>query len=141
VKNPFLLLVVLCLAAHAYAERYSTEDESRFHSEPYTKAEADMLPPGAYIERAKKALRIRFSDIRLAAYDTPYVSHRLYADAPAADRDVICVAFPYKELIKPPLATLKRLPAPDFMARAVLLVLIRKDLSKAYVNEVFYQIW
>ena len=59
----------------------------------------------------------------------------------AADRDMICVTFPYKELIKPPLPALKHLPAPDFMAQPALLVLIRKDLSKIYVNELYYQVW
>jgi hypothetical protein len=138
-------LLVACIffagLQQAPAERYSTEDESRFRDQPYTKVESGMLAPAAYIERAKKALRSQFSDIRLVAYEAPFVSRRLYADAPATDRDIICVHFLYKELIKPPPSAAKRLPNLEFMARPALLVLMRKDLSKIYVNEVFYQIW
>jgi hypothetical protein len=140
-KTLYSVFLALVVAASALANWYSTEDESRFRSQPYAKAEPGMLTPAAYIDRATKALRTRYNDIRLAAYDTPRVTRRHYADAPAADRDVICVEFPYKELIKPPLPAAKRLPAPEFMARPVLLVLIRKDLSKIYVNEVYYQLW
>src|SRR3712207_6811969 len=106
----------MCLAAETLAaERYSTEDESRFRDEPYTKAEPGMVSPSAYIERAKKALHVRYRDIRMTAYDSPpRVSRRLYKNAPAADREIICVKFLYKELIKPPLSALPKLPAPDF---------------------------
>ena len=83
-KTPLLVFLVLCLITPAHATRYSTEDESRFKSQPYTKAEPDMLTPTAYVERAKSALRIRYHDIRMAAYDTPIVTRRIYADAPAA---------------------------------------------------------
>lgn len=100
-----------------------------------------MLSPAAYIERAKKALRTRYADIRLPAYDTPLVFRRFYSDAPPADRDVICVRFAYKEMVKPPFPAAKKLPNPQMMVRPALLVLIRKDLSKTYVNEVYYQLW
>lgn len=143
-KRLLAACIFFSVLSHAIAERYSTEDESRFRTEPYTKAEPGMLTPAAYIERAKKALRAQYSDFRLTAYDPPEasdVSRRFYADAPATDRDIICVKFFYKELIKAPIAAAKRLPNPEFMVRPALLVLMRKDLSKIYVNEVFYQVW
>ena len=140
-RNYFVLLLCVCFAAQALATRYSTEDESRFREQPYRKAEPGLLAPSAYVARATQALRVRYHDVQLAAYDAPNVTRRFYTDAPAADRDVVCVKFVYKELIKPPLSTLKKLPAPEFPARAAVLVLIRKDFSKIYVNEVYYQMW
>lgn len=100
-----------------------------------------MLPPDAYIERAKRALHTRYPDIRLAAYNTPLIFRRFYSDAPAADRDIICVRFAYKEMVKPPFPAAKKLPNPQMMVRPALLVLMRKDLSKVYVNEAYYQLW
>lgn len=136
-----VITVVAGLTTHLFGKVYSTEDETRFRSESYEKAAPGMLSPAAYIERAKSALRTRYSDVRITAFERPVVTHRFYADAPAADRDVICVEFPFKELVKPPASTLKHLPAPEFPARPAVLVLIRKDLSKIYVNEVYYQVW
>lgn len=100
-----------------------------------------MLPPAAYIARATKAVRARYSDIRVLSYEPPTVTRRFYRDAPSLDRDIICVKFLYKELIKAPMPAANRLPNPEFMVRPGILVLIRKDLSKIYVNEVYYQIW
>jgi hypothetical protein len=102
--------VFFCLISQATADRYSTEDESRFTSQPYTKAESGMLTPTAYIEKAKAALHTRYNDIRLAAYSAPLVFHRFYRDAPLADRDIICVRFAYKELVAAPFPAAKRLP-------------------------------
>jgi hypothetical protein len=133
--------VFFCLISQASADRYSTEDESRFSSQPYTKAEPGMLTPTAYIEKAKAALHTRYNDIRLAAYSAPLVFHRFYRDAPLADRDIICVRFAYKELVAAPFPAAKRLPNPHTMVRPALLVLMRKDLGKIYVNEVYYEIW
>lgn len=140
-KNLLTAFLLLALVAQARADRYSTEDESRFRATDYKKAEPGMLAPAQYIERAKAALRKRYQDIRLSEYPDPSVTRRTYTDAPPADRDVICVKFFYYELIKAPVSVLKRLPAPDFPVRPVILVLMRKDLSKIYVNEVYYQIW
>jgi hypothetical protein len=100
-----------------------------------------MLPPTAYVERAKAALLKRYSGIQLSTYNAPTVTRRYYADAPPADRDIICVQFAYKELTRAPVAAAKRLPNPEWMVRPVLLVLMRKDLSKIYVNEAYIQIW
>ncbi len=140
-RSLFVACLLFLSLAQTMAERYSTEDELRFRSQPYEKAEPGMAAPAAYIAQAKIALRKRYAEFRPDAYDAPTVTRRFYRDAPAADRDIICVAFFYKELIKTPLSAYKRLPNPEWMVRPALLVLIRKDRSKAYVNEVYYQIW
>jgi hypothetical protein len=138
-------LLAVCLffglISQGITDQYSTEDESRFRSEPYTKAGPGMLTPAAYIERAKAALHKRYKNFGLAAYNDPVVTRRFYLDAPPADRDVICVEFDHKEPIKTPLAAAKRLPNPQWIVTPALLVLLRKDLSKIYVNEVYYQFW
>ena len=88
--------VILCLATQALANWYSTEDESRFRSQPYAKAEPGMLTPAAYIERAKKALRARYSDIRLGTYDAPRLTRRHYATL----RQRIATSYVLSSLIK-----------------------------------------
>jgi len=141
VKTLLITTIFLSLLTQAFAEFYSTEDETRFRSEPYKKAAAGMLAPEAYVERAKKALLGKYPDLRMGAFEAPWVARRFYADAPKADQDIICVSFASKELVKPPIDAGKRLPNPQFMARPIVLVLMRKDLSKIYVNEVFHQVW
>ncbi len=138
----FLLTGLLFfVAAQAIAERYSTEDETRFGSQPYEKAEPGMAAPAVYLAQAKAALHKRYAEFRTDAYEAPTVTHRFYRDAPAADRDIICVQFAFKELTKTPVAAMKRLPNPEWMVRPALLILMRKDRSKIYVNEVYYQVW
>jgi hypothetical protein len=137
----FSACFLLLLSAPANAERYSTEDESRFRSEAYDKAEPGMMAPADYIKTAKAALHKRYAQFDSTTYEAPIVTRRFYHDAPVTDRDIICVKFLYKELIKTPMSAYKRLPNPIGLVRPALLVLLRKDRSKAYVNEVYYQIW
>ena len=133
--------LLLALAAEANAERYSTEDESRFRSQPYDKPEPGMMAPAVYVTTAKVALHKRYAQFDSSTYEEPWVTHRFYRDAPAADRDIICVTFLYKGFTRTPVSGYKRLPNPFGMVKPALLVLMRKDRSKAYVNEVYYQIW
>jgi hypothetical protein len=129
------------LSAHANAERYSTEDESRFQSQAYDKAEPGMMAPADYIKTAKVALHKRYAQFDSSIYEEPFVTHRSYRDAPPADRDIMCVTFLYKGFMRTPVSGYKRLPDPFGMVKPALLVLLRKDRSKAYVNEVYYKIW
>jgi hypothetical protein len=133
--------LLLVFALPAKAERYSTEDESRFRDQPYEKAEPGMMAPADYITTAKAALHKRYAQFDSTTYEAPIVTRRFYRDAPVPDRDIVCVKFVYKELIKTPMSAYKRLPNPVGLVRPALLVLLRKDRSKAYVNEVYYQIW
>jgi hypothetical protein len=113
----------------------SSEDQSRFREEPYNKAEPGILPAAAYIERAKQAVRTQYKDVHFNMFSDGIISHRFYSNAPAADRDIICVAFVYRDVI------LGRGNSgfPDAYGpfKRVILALIRKDLSKIYVNQIY----
>src|ERR1700719_2301053 len=100
----FFACLLLALLAEANAERYSTEDESRFRSQPYDKAEPGMMAPAVYITTAKVALHKRFAQFDSSTYEEPFVTHRFYRDAPAADRDIICVTFLYKGFTRTPVS-------------------------------------
>ncbi|HEY2713842.1 MAG TPA: hypothetical protein VGI60_15110 [Chthoniobacterales bacterium] len=123
------------------ADVTSSEDESRFTARDYTQTEPGLLSPKAYIEIAKKALRDRYKDIAFHDYEEPFVKRRFYKDASPPDREIICVKFVYSEPTSPPGQLAVRFPPAKGPVFPVLLVLIRKDLSKVYVNEVYYQIW
>src|ERR1700730_18394350 len=89
-------LVFMGLAAHALAQQYVTdENRSRFSERPYTSAEPGMLPPSAYVELAKKAIKKMDNEILFRDFTDGVVFRRFYKDAPAADRDIVGVAFVY----------------------------------------------
>jgi len=135
------LFLFLCLITQGFSISYSTEDESRFRSEPYKQTAPGFLSPAEYVERTKVILHSRYRYIVFRTYFEPDVTHRFYFDAPPRDREMICVRFEYKEPVRMPVSAMKRLPAPVFPCRAAFLVLFRKGLSKVYVNEVYYQEW
>ena len=128
-------LIFMGLAAHALAQEYVTdENRSRFTERPYKSTEPGMLPPAAYIELAKKAVHKMDKDILFREFTDGVVFRRFYRDAPAADRDIVGVAFVYAGQISGG-GTI----GGDFIdmkaaVRPVIMVLIRKDRSKVYVN-------
>jgi hypothetical protein len=140
-KKITIALVFLGLATHALAQEYtSTEDRSRFREQPYRTAEPGMLPPSEYIELAKKAIHAHYKDVHFNIFSDGIVTRRFYRNAPAADREMICVTFLYQGVFSggglvghgnvlmnsdPPI------PA--------ILAIIRKDRSKIYVNEIGYK--
>ena len=131
-------VVFMSLAAHAFAQDYVTdENRSRFSERPYKSAEPGMLPPSAYIELAKKAVKKMDNEILFRDYQEGVVFRRFYKDAPAADRDIVGVAFVYAGQISGG-GTIGGLVGGfiDMKAavRPVIMVLIRKDRSKIYVN-------
>jgi hypothetical protein len=119
-------LILLSLATYAQAG-YSSEDRSRFQEHEYTKAEPGLLTPAEYIERAKQAVHGKYKDLHFNMYSDGKVKRRFYRNAPAQDRDMICVSFTYRDVVIP--------PGMNFPGFAVIRVLIRKDLSKIYINE------
>ena len=131
-------LIFVGLAAHALAQEYVTdENRGRFTERPYKTAEPGMLPPSAYVELAKKAVKKWDSEIIFRDFQEGVVFHRFYKDAPAADRDIVGVAFVYAGQISGG-GTIGGLVGGfiDMKAavRPVIMVLIRKDRSKIYVN-------
>jgi hypothetical protein len=134
-------LVFLGLAAHAVAQNYvSSEDRSRFREVPYKKAEPGMLAPAAYIHMAKNAVHSQTNEVHFNIYSDGIVTHRFYRNAPAADRDIICVRFVYQGVFSGG-GTI----GSGFIAQRadpavpVIQALIRKDLSKTYLNRVDYK--
>ena len=90
---------------------------------------------------AKKALHRQLKGVHLNLYDDPVVRRRSYHDAPPKDRDIICVEFVSREPLN----------QGGYINRGIIasygggvmpaiLVLIRKDLSKIYVNVITFRI-
>lgn len=134
-------LVFLGLAAHAVAQNYvSSEDRSRFREQAYKGAEPGMLPPSAYIELAKKAVHGQSKTLTFHMYSDGIVTRRFYRNAPAADRDMICVQFVYEGVVSGG-GTIGRgfIAQRDDPPIPVIQALIRKDLSKIYLNQIGYK--
>jgi hypothetical protein len=140
-KKIMTALVFLGLVTQALAQEYtSTEDRSRFREQPYRAVEPGMLPPSEYIELAKKAIHAHYKDVHFNIFSDGVVTHRFYHNAPAADRDMICVTFLYQGKFSGGglvgggniiMNTDPPIPA--------ILAIIRKDRSKIYVNEIGYK--
>ena len=139
-KTILAILVSAILTLHASALiQYSSEDVSRFSSKDYTKAEPGLLKPAEYVERAKKALHQRYRELDFKKIKLAGVTHRFYKDAPPADKEIICVTYIYQQLLTAKSENGGELPAGRNSVVPALLVLIRRDLTKVYVNEVYYQ--
>jgi hypothetical protein len=137
-KTILAIFVSAILTLHASAlVQYSSEDISRFRSKDYTKAEPGMLKPVEYVERAKKALQLRYKELDFKKIKLAGVTHRFYSDAPPADKDIICVTYVYQQLLTAKSESGGDLPAGRNKVIPALLVLIRRDLTKVYVNEVY----
>jgi hypothetical protein len=141
--NPFLLLSLLvALAGSVCAQNHvSDEDRSRFVERSYKKAEPGLRAPADYIAIAKKAAHDRYgSEIMFKDYSDGIVTYRTYRNAPKADREIICVAFIYQQVYSGG----GYVGGGTYYLRAdpptpVVLVLMRRDLSKIYVNIVHYK--
>lgn len=139
-KKVVAMLVFLGVVAHALAQDYvSSEDTSRFREQPYEAAEPGMLPPSAYIEMAKKAVREK-SKVTFLHFSDGVVTRRFYRNAPLADRDIICVQFVYQGSLSGGgligsgfIHTRADQPTPVIQA------LIRKDRSKIYLKMIHYK--
>ena len=140
-KKIIAAIVFVGLAAHAVAEDYvSSEDRSRFSEQPYKAAEPGMLPPSVYIEMAKKAVHEKSPKVSFLTFSDGIVTRRFYRNAPATDRDIICVQFVYEGSVSGGgligrgfIYTRTGRPTPVIQA------LIRKDLSKIYLKRIHYK--
>ena len=141
-KSTLLLFFLLCSASCALAYEFvSSEDRSRFDSRSYKTVEPGLLAPSAYIEMAKIALHRQLKGVHLNLYSDPVVSRRSYHDAPPKDRDVICVQFVSQEPLNEGGYISRGLIASyGGGVMPAILVLIRRDLSKIYVNVITYRI-
>jgi hypothetical protein len=140
---PFLLIsLFLALTAPASAQHFVTdEDRSRFVERIYNKAEPGLRSPAEYIEIAKKAAHSQYgSDLSFASFSDGIVTYRTYRNAPSTDREIICVSFVYQGVLGGGgligRGFLSQRAVPD---RPILLVLMRRNLSKIYVNLVHFK--
>jgi hypothetical protein len=128
-------LVFISLSAHAFAQQYVTdENRSRFIERPYQSTEPGMLSPAAYVDIAKKAIHQMDKDILFRDFQDGVVFRRFYKDAPPADRDIVGVAFVYAGQISGGGTIGGGFIEMKGAVRPVIMVLIRKDRSKVYVN-------
>jgi hypothetical protein len=102
----------------------------------YEKPEPGWHAPGEYVAIAKKAAHSQYgSTIMFSHFSDGVVSRRTYRNAPKADRDMICVSFIYEgSLSTGGLISSGMIYTGATPARPILIVLMRRDLSKIYVN-------
>jgi hypothetical protein len=140
---PFLLIsLFFALAAPVSAQQQfvTDEDRSRFVERFYNKAEPGLRSPAEYIEIAKKAAHSQYESIPLSNFSDGMVTYRKYRNAPKADQEIIAVAFVYQGkysgggLYGPNLLFTRADPE-----RPILLVQMRRDLSKIYVNVIHFK--
>jgi hypothetical protein len=132
-----IALIFVGFAAHAVAQEYTTDETRHFTERPYKKTEPGMLSPAAYIELAKKAVKKYDSEVLFREWQDGVVVHRFYRDAPPEDRDIIGVAFVYAGDISGGGTVGGLVGGFIYMRdakRPVIMVLMRKNLSKIYVN-------
>jgi hypothetical protein len=127
-------LIFVGFAAHAFAQEYVTDENRHFTERPYKTAEPGMLSPPAYIELAKKAVKKMTNEILFREFAEPVVFRRFYRDAPPADRDIVGVAFVYAGDISGGGMVGGGFVYMRDAKRPVIMVLMRKNLSKIYVN-------
>jgi hypothetical protein len=141
---PFLLIsLFLALAAPVSAQQQfvTDEDRSRFVERFYNKAEPGLRSPAEYIEIARKAAHSQYgSSIPLSNFSDGMVTYRKYRNAPKADQEIIAVAFVYQAKYSG-----GGFYGSNFIytradpERPILLVLMRRDLSKIYVNVIHFK--
>jgi hypothetical protein len=129
-----IALIVVGFAAHAVAQEYTTDEKRHFTERPYKTAEPGMLTPAAYVELAKKAVKKWDGDVAFREFQDGVVFRRFYRDAPAEDRDIVGVAFVYAGDISGGGMVGGGFVYMRDAKRPVIMVLMRKNLSKIYVN-------
>ena len=90
---------------------------------------------------AKKAVHERAKKVSFVQFSDGIVTRRFYHNAPAADRDIVCVQFVYEGVVSGGglvgrgfIAMKADRPTPVIQA------LIRKDLSKIYLKRINYKL-
>ncbi len=132
-----IALIFVGFTACAVAQEYTTDETRHFTERPYKKTEPGMLSPAAYIELAKKAVKKYDSEVLFREWQDGVVVRRFYRDAPPEDRDIVGVAFVYAGDISGGGTVGGLVGGFIYMRdakRPVIMVLMRKNLSKIYVN-------
>lgn len=140
-KKLLIALVSFCVIGQLLAQEFvASEDSSRFSEQPYKKAEPGMFPPSKYVDIAKNAIHQQANQIHLRTFSDPVVTHRIYRNAPVADRDIVAVQFVYQgDVGGGGLVGRGMIYQREDQPIPVLQALIRKDGSKVYLHVVNYK--
>jgi len=134
-----LLLILLLSAARLIAATIvSDEDRSRFVERLYDKTEPGLRSPTEYVALAKKMVHAKYPDVAFVDFDDGVVTYRTYHNAPKADHEMICVNFAYHSTSGSHgyIGGVGGLFLMGDTKKPVLLVLMRRDLSKVYIRVV-----
>ncbi len=137
-KSALLLILFLSAAPLIAAPVASDEDRTRFVERLYDKTEPGLRSREEYIALAKKFIKRKDPNVPFVDFADPVVTYRTYRNAPKADRKMICVNFAYLTSTTSH-GTLGGNGGTFLMQdtqKSVLLVLMRPDLSKVYINVV-----
>jgi hypothetical protein len=138
-KSALLLILCLNAASLCAATVVSDEDRTRFVERLYDKTEPGLRSPGEYIALAKKMVREKYPNVAFVNFDEGVVTYRTYRNAPKAEHEMICVNFAYHSSSSGESGHIGGIGG--FLVggnsrKFVLLVLMRRDLSKVYIKAV-----
>jgi hypothetical protein len=135
-KPIFLLSLLLGSTSLLAASVVSDEDRSRFVERLYNKAEPGLRAPQEYVALAKKVISEKYPKVALVDFADGIVTLRTYRDAPKADREIVCVNFAARSNDSHGMMGGSYFFQMTEGGKAVLLVLMRPDLSKVYTRVV-----
>ena len=136
-KSALLLILLLHAAPLIAATIVSDEDRTRFVERMYDRTEPGLRSPEEYIAMAKKMVSAKYPNVAFVDFADGVVTYRTYRNAPKAEHEMICVNFAYH----------RSLGGHGFIGhgglysvadtqKPVLIVLMRRDLSKVYIRVV-----
>ncbi len=134
------LFLILFLATNSLtaAAVVSDEDRTRFTERLYDRTQPGLKSPQEYVALAKKMVSAKYPSVAFVDFDDGVVTYRTYRNAPKADHEMICVNFAYRSSSGGGHGFIGGVGGLFLMGgdtqRAVLLVLMRRDLSKVYIR-------
>jgi hypothetical protein len=136
-KSALLLILFLNAASLIAATVVSDEDRTRFVERIYSKTEPGLRSPEEYIALAKKMVVAKYPDVAFVDFADGIVTYRTYRNAPKAEHEMICVNLAYhRSMGYHGFIGHGGLFSAGDTERPVLLVLMRRDLSKVYIRVV-----
>ncbi len=137
-KSASLLILFLTATSLFAATIVSDEDRTRFVEQLYDKTKPGLRSPEEYVAIAKKMVKTKYPDVAFVDFDDGVVTYRIYRNAPKADREMICVNFAYHSTSGSHgyIGGVGGLFLMGDTKKPVLLVMMRRDLSKVYIRVV-----
>lgn len=138
-KSVLLLIPFLTAASLIAATVVSDEDRTRFVERLYDRTEPGLRSPAEYVALAKNMVRAKHPDVAFVDFDDGVVTYRTYHNAPEAEHEMICVNFAYHSSSAAEhghIGGTGSFIMTGNSRKFVLLVLMRRDLSKVYIKAV-----